>query len=215
MDLMIPKDDLQWGKDFVFFSLYAANHIFGLGNDIATISLEEIAVNYYGGDFGKAKAASKCFRKEKECKTINNRLFNVERRHIEVKGSFILVHRSDFYKVFNSNYAWSRKLGIMYHLCCLIASMNYGESSMIDGKRGVYGYMSNAFFSKAEKVAPNTIMKYNNLLEELGIIVRIKKRWGVKENKLLPSIYALKENEDLLKKCNHTEEKNEIEALFD
>ena len=43
-------------------------------------------------------------------------------------------------------------------------------------------------------------MTYNNILEELGLIVRIKKRWSEKYNKLLPSIYALKENEQLLNK---------------
>lgn len=219
MDLRASKQDLIKGRDYTFLALYSDLNLFCFNQDQVILAVDVIVEKYYGGRENELLPTIQKFKKEKGCETITKNLFVINKDKIKVDSKYIVVDRDNFYRIMNSLYRWDRKLNLLYHYCCVIASLNYGDDTMIDGRRGIYGYMSNAFFSRIENVDVRSITTYNNTLEELKLIARIKKRWSEKQNRLMPSIYALKENEKLLVKIydniNPGIEKPDEEGLED
>ena len=147
--LRVPKRDLRYGRDYVFLDLYSALYLYGLDRDRVLLSIDAMAHEYYGGAKENISSVIQKFKKRKGCETISHSLFYVNKDGIKSENSFFMIDTESFYKIMDSNNRWDRKLNILFHYCCIIASINYSEDTMIDGRRGIYGYMSNAFFAKA------------------------------------------------------------------
>jgi len=215
--LRVPKEDLKYGRDYIFLDLYSALSLYGMDCNQILLSTDVIAYSYYGGDKANISPVISKFKKRKGCESITRDLFYIRKVKIKSDNSYFMIEHEYFYKIMNSQNRWDKRLNLLFHYCCIVASINYGRDTMVDGKRGIYGYMSNSFFSRVENVNNNSIMTYNNDLEKMGLIVRIKKRWSDTYNKLLPSIYALKENEELLNKIrdNVVDDPDDYEDLDD
>lgn len=200
MNLLLSKKDLKQGRCYVFLKLLSKLYLYSVGTEKITLSVDAVAKDYLIYRIDELEDAAKKMTKLNDCVPAGKHLFTVQRDVIKYKESFISIDKDAFLKIMHLDFRWDRRMNILYHYCFIIASLNYGDESMIDGKRGIYGYMSNAFFANAENVKRNVIIDYNNVLEKHDLIVRIKNRWSDKYNRYLPNIYALKENEELLNK---------------